>query len=164
MTFFCTPSIIHQKVKKWQSFLVAGNFLAGVSGLPGRSIRPLVFPILRQLCGAVLDTPPEYHRRVPGVSGWPEYPALETGVSGLWISIDKDSVRVRSLRPPRSLRCPGPESPALPRLSNVWRGTGTLSGGSPEGDRSFQRSEIVEGYKYPSTYLRTASSSSIYEP
>ena len=127
-----TLCIFHQKGKKWHSFLAAGFFLAGVSGLS------LVFPALRQLCGAVLDTPPEYHRRKPGVSGRPEYPALVTGISGL-LNCHRQKLRPGAESPPApEFPVPGPESPALPRANNVWCGTGALSGGTPEGDRSFR--------------------------
>ena len=42
----------------------------------GRSLRSLGFSCLSPSCGAVLDSTPEGHRRVPGVSGRPEFPAL----------------------------------------------------------------------------------------
>ena len=44
--------------------------------MPGPKSPAPGFPCLSPGCGAVLDTPPEYHRRVPGVSGRLEYPAL----------------------------------------------------------------------------------------
>ena len=126
-----TLSIFHQNGKKWQSLLAAGLFLAGVSGLPG-------FTCPLPMCGAVLDTPPEYHRRKSGVSGMPEYPALVTGISGL-LNRHRQKLRPGAESPPApEFPVPGPESSALPRANYVWCGTGASSGGTPEGDRSFR--------------------------
>ena len=73
--------------------------------MPGRSLRPLDFPALRQVCGAVLDTPP------PGVSPEGSRSLREAGVSG---PCD------RSLRPVEAsatrLR-PGAESPPCTGVS-----------------------------------------------
>ena len=106
--------------------------------IPGRSLRPLDFPALRQVCGTVLDTPPEYHRRKPGVSGRPEYPTLVTGISGL-LNRHRQKLRPGAESPPApEFPVPEPESPALPRANCMWCGTGSSSGGTPEGDRSFR--------------------------
>ena len=83
----------------------------------------------------------------------------------------------------RSLRSLRPESPALDEVCTMWclsgacpetpRKVSGVSGSTPEypatqagvsGPSGSQRSEIVEGYKYPSTYLSSASSPSLYEP
>ena len=85
-------------MKKWQRFHVAGKFLAGVSGVSGRSLRSLDFPCSSSLVWCLSGASPEYHRRIPGVSGWPEYPVPVTGISVLSKRPRQVSARARSLR------------------------------------------------------------------
>ena len=144
MTYFI-PSIIHQKVKKWQRFLVAGK-------IPGRSLRggrpesPVPgFSCPSPLVWCLSGASPEYHRRVPGVSGRPEYLVTVTGVSGMSKRHRQVSARARSLRH-------APESPVLltgvsgPRRS-VHRVVPPLclSEDSPEGVRSLRVYTGVSG-------------------
>ena len=88
---FSTPSIIHQKVKKRAKFHCCRNFLAGVSGLSHRSLRPPGFscPLARVWCGTghPSGVTPEGARSLwkAGVSGpwWPESPASPTSSTSL---------------------------------------------------------------------------------
>ena len=119
-----------------------GRSLRGVrpeSPVPGVSC---LSPLVWCLSGAS----PEYHRRVPGVSGRPEYPVPVTGDSALSKHHRQVSARAWSLRP-------APESPvpqtgvsgpprSVHRVATPW----CLSGGSPEGVRSLRASTGVSGH------------------
>ena len=118
---------------------------SGVSGQRTRNLRPLVFPALRQLVWCRSGVSPEYHRRVPGVSGKLEYPVLLTGVSGLWKRHRQDSARVRSLRPAPEFLVPQTGVSGPPRSVLCVVPPWCQSGGSPEGVRSLRHYPGVSG-------------------
>ena len=133
-----TLSIYHQKGKFWQSLFAAGQSQAGVSGLLGPESPVPGFPCRVPSCGAVLDSTPEYDRRMPGVSGRPECPAL--GDRSLRpLALPRQSLRWVA-ESPATPKFPVPPTgvSGLPRVCKVWCGAGALSGGTSEGVRSFR--------------------------
>ena len=121
--------------------------------IPGRSFRggrpesPVPgFSCSSPLVWCLSGASPEYHRRVPGVSGRTEYPVPMTGVSGLSKRHRQVSVRARSLlhapeSPVPQTGVSGPQR-SVHRVVPPW----CLSGDSPEGLRSLRVYTGVSGH------------------
>ena len=110
--------------------------------MSGRSLRSLDFPCSSSFVWCLSGASPEYHRRVPGVSVWPEYPVPVTGVSVLSKRHRQVSARARSLRhaPESPVPQTGVSGPPLcvHRVVPPW----CLSGVPPEGARSLRAAGV----------------------
>ena len=138
LTFFYPLASFTKKRRKGPSFLCCRNFLAGVSGLSCRSLRPLGFSchLAKVWCGTghPSGVPPEGARslREAGVST-PGDRSLRPGPRPRQVS-----ARVRSIRLPRSFRDLRRSLRPFDLACKVWGATGAMPGGTPEEDQSLR--------------------------